>query len=118
MDELNFIILFLIIILSSFQTIAGVGILVLGTPILILFALFNLTPMIPTKYNIEEGANFMNLPESRLCPLNYGLCINTMVEDNFPNFLQGTIFILFIFPILLPVLFTILIYIKIIKKYS
>ena len=37
MYEFNFIILLLTIVLSSIQTIAGVGILVLGTPILILF---------------------------------------------------------------------------------
>ena len=37
MYELNYLIFLLIIILSTFQTIAGVGILVLGTPILILF---------------------------------------------------------------------------------
>ncbi len=85
---------------------------------LILFAIFNLTPMIPTKYNIEEGSNFMDHPGSRLCPLNYALCISSIVGDNFPNFLKDSIFILFIFPILLPILFTILIYAKIIKKYS
>ncbi len=37
MPELNFLILSIIIVLSSIQTIAGVGILVLGTPILILY---------------------------------------------------------------------------------
>lgn len=37
MYELNYLIFLLIIILSTFQTIAGIGILVLGTPILILF---------------------------------------------------------------------------------
>lgn len=36
MYELNYLIFLLIIVLSTFQTIAGVGILVLGTPILIL----------------------------------------------------------------------------------
>lgn len=37
MYELNYLIFILITILSTFQTIAGVGILVLGTPILILY---------------------------------------------------------------------------------
>ena len=37
MYELNYLIFLLIIVLSTFQTIAGVGILVLGTPILILY---------------------------------------------------------------------------------
>jgi uncharacterized protein len=37
MYELNYLIFLLIIILSTFQTIVGVGILVLGTPILILY---------------------------------------------------------------------------------
>ena len=37
MYELNYLIFILITILSTFQTIAGVGILVLGTPILMLY---------------------------------------------------------------------------------
>ena len=85
---------------------------------LILFAIFNLTPIIPTKYNFEEGSNFLGHTELRLCPLNYVLCISSIVGDDFPNFLKGEIFILFIFPILLPILFTILIYTKVIKKYT
>ena len=39
MYELNYLIFLLIMVLSSFQTIGGVGILVLGTPILILYGL-------------------------------------------------------------------------------
>ena len=45
MYELSYSIFLLIIILSTFQTIAGVGILVLGTPILVIYG-FNLVEVI------------------------------------------------------------------------
>lgn len=82
---------------------------------LLLFVVLNILPIIPTKYNITSPP-LDNHPENRLCPLNYLLCLNTMYTDNFPSILKKSYMTLFIFPILLPTLLTILVYLKIIKK--
>lgn len=67
MYELNYLIFFLIIFLSTFQTIGGVGILVLGTPILILYG-FDIvevmTFLLPLSI-LNSGINFLYLYKFR-----------------------------------------------------
>jgi len=82
---------------------------------MLLFLLFNLTPIIPTTYDVGEN-NIFGLEESRLCPLNYLVCFNTMVGDNYPLFLQNQFVSLFLL-LILPILLTILIDKKLIAKY-
>lgn len=73
------------------------------------FSLFNLTPIIPVRY--ETGA-------TGICTLNSLSCINSTYSNDFPQILTSDWWTFFILPFLLPLLITDLMYRFIYKKMS
>jgi len=79
---------------------------------IIFFGIFNLLPIIPTKFN-PAGIN----NDTVLCPLNYAICIQPHFGDNFPALLKNLVFMLCLLPIIFPLIFSYL-SVKIFRKHS